>query len=174
LYIGLTVACLGVPLRAAQAPEYQLKAVFLYQFAQFVEWPSQAFSAVEAPFSVCVLGNDPFSTLLDETVDGETVKGRHLAVRRYRKVEDLKDCNILFITQSEMATLESTLDALKGRPILTVGDADSFAKRGGAIEFFTASNKLKLRINPEAAKAADLTISSKLLRLADIVPAARG
>jgi hypothetical protein len=164
----------SIPSHATQAPEYRLKALFLYQFAQFIEWPSAAFQAAEAPFIVCVLGEDPFRALLEETVHDEQVKGRQLVVRRHRRVEDLDSCNIVFIAQSEMTSLEAILAALKGRAILTVGDSGRFAERGGAIQFVTASTKLKLRINAEAAKAADLTISSKLLRLVDIVATSQG
>jgi len=155
----------------AAAPEYQLKAVFLFQFSQFVEWPAAAFAQADAPFTVCVLGEDPFRQYLDDAVRGEQVNGRPFAVKRYQRVEQVGDCQILFIAQSPTLRLDPILDALRGRSILTVADADSFADRGGVIEFVTSRNKLRLRINPGAAKAADLNISSKLLSLASLVEA---
>ena len=159
---------------ATPAPEYRVKAVFLFQFAQFVEWPGKGLATAAAPFAICVLGEDPFHQYLDETVQGEAVNGRQLTVRRYRRVEELQDCSILFIAQSELDHLDSILGALRGASVLTVGDSTSFAERGGAIQFVTVKNKIKLRINADAAKAAELTISSKLLGLADIVKPGQG
>src|SRR6185295_17077931 len=62
---------------AAPAPsEYQVKAVFLFNFTQFVDWPAQSFADARAPFVIGVLGRDPFGSALDEAVRGETVNGR--------------------------------------------------------------------------------------------------
>ena len=156
---------------SAQTPpgEYQLKAVFLFNFAQFVEWPTNAFPDAQAPLVIGVLGTDPFGKDLDEVVRGEKVKGRPLVVERYRRIEDIKTCHMLFISSSEMGRLERILADLKGRNILTVADADGFARRGVMICFVTKENKIRLEINREAAQAAGLTISSKLLRSATIV-----
>ena len=152
--------------------EFQIKAVFLYNFVQFVDWPAGAFAGPQDPLIIGVLGEDPFGTALDDAVAGETVNGRSLVVRRFRRVEDIDRCHVLFISRSENARLGPILTALKGRSILTVGDAEEFTRRGGMIRFVTENNKVRLRINVEAAKAAGLTISSKLLRPAEIVTAA--
>ncbi|HMN43015.1 MAG TPA: YfiR family protein [Povalibacter sp.] len=166
-----TAAAWAMSCAFAAAPEYQLKAVFLFQFSQFVEWPSTAFAQDDAPFTVCVLGEDPFKQYLDDAVRGEKVDGRPFAVKRLQRVEQVADCHILFIAQASPQRLDPILDALRGRSILTVADSAAFAERGGVIEFVTARNRLRLRINPRAARAADLTISSKLLSLASLVPA---
>jgi hypothetical protein len=148
--------------------EYQLKAVFLFNFAQFVEWPPQAFADAQTPLVIGVLGRDPFGAYLDETVRDEKVNGRSLTVQRYRRVEEIGACHILFISRSEADRLGQILASLKDRNILTVGDADGFTERGGMIRFVIENNKIRLRINLNAAKAARLTISSKLLRPAEI------
>lgn len=157
--------------RAQTAPtsEYQLKAVFLFNFAQFVEWPPPAFPETKTPFIVGVLGDDPFGAYLNETVRGETVQTHPMIVRRYRDVADIEACHILFISRSEADRMEPVLTSLHGQGTLTVSDAESFAEQGGMIQFVTEANKIRLRINVEAARAADLTISSKLLSLAQIV-----
>jgi YfiR/HmsC-like len=160
---------LEAPAETAPPPEYQLKAVFLFNFAQFVEWPSEAFPAAQTPLVIGILGEDPFGAYLDETVRGETVNNRPLAVQRYRQVEEITICHVLFISRSEVDQLEQILVSLQGRHILTVGDADGFAGRGGMIRFVIEKNKIRLRVNLEAAKDANLTISSKLLRPAVIV-----
>jgi hypothetical protein len=149
--------------------EYQVKAVFLFNFAQFVDWPPDAFASPQAPLVIGVLGDDPFDGYLDETVRGEKVNNHPLVIQRYRWVEEIKSCHILFISQSASGRLEEILARLKSRNILTVSDAEDFARRGGMIRFVTENNKIRLRINVDAAKAAELTISSKLLRPARIV-----
>ncbi len=160
---------LAMPAPTPTSPEYQLKAVFLFNFAQFVEWPPTAFPEPQTPLVIGVLGEDPFGAYLDETVRGEKVNNRPLVVQRFRQPEEIKHCHVLFISRSERDRLGQILPSLKGRNILTVGDAEDFAGRGGMIRFVTEKNKIRLKINVEAAKAADLTISSKLLRPAEIV-----
>jgi len=160
---------LAMPAQTPASPEYQLKAVFLFNFAQFVEWPATAFPEPQTPVVIGVLGEDPFGAFLDETVRGEKVNNRPLAVQRFRRVEEIKNCHVLFISRSERDRLGQILPSLKGRNILTVGDAEDFAGRGGMIRFVTEKNKIRLKINVDAAKTADLTISSKLLRPAEIV-----
>ncbi len=157
------------PAPTPSSPEYQLKAVFLFNFAQFVEWPPTAFPEAKTPVVIGVLGEDPFGAFLDETVRGEKVNNRPLVVQRFRRVEEIKTCHVLFVSRSERERLGQILPSLKGRNILTVGDAEDFAVRGGMIRFVTEKNKIRLRINVDAAKTADLTISSKLLRPAEIV-----
>lgn len=156
-------------LRAQAPPEYQVKAVFLLNFAQFVEWPPEAYAGADAPLVIGVLGADPFGDTLEETVRGERAHGHPLVVQRFRRAQDVRECHILFIAPSENGRLEPALAALPARHVLTVGDGDDFAPRGGTIGFRTAQNKIRLRINLAAAKAADLTISSKLLRAAELV-----
>ncbi|HEX2854625.1 MAG TPA: YfiR family protein [Opitutaceae bacterium] len=157
---------------AAENPafsEYQLKAVFLYNFAHFVEWPSQAFPEPHAPLVIGVLGEDPFGRFLDEVVAGEKVNDHSLSVRRFRRLEEIDRCHVLFVSQSETDRLGEIFERLKSRSILIVGESEGFSLRGGMVRFVTEKNKVRLRINLEAARAAGLIISSKLLRPAEIV-----
>jgi hypothetical protein len=159
----------AAPAETTPPPEYQLKAVFLFHFAQFVEWPPDAFPAAHTPLVIGVLGEDPFGAYLDETVRGETVNNRSLVVHRYRRVEEIETCHILFISRSEAGRLEEILTSLQGRNILTVGDMAGFARRGVMIRFVLTENKIRLRVNLAAAKDTNLVISSKLLRPAEII-----
>jgi hypothetical protein len=143
--------------------------VFLFNFAQFVEWPSSAFAGASSPIVIGVLGENPFGGYLDETVRGEHVDNRPLEVQRYGKVDEIKMCHVLFISRSAATRLEEILAALKDRSILIVGEGDDFVQRGGMIRLATAQNKVRLIISLEAARAANLTISSKLLRSGEIV-----
>jgi hypothetical protein len=149
--------------------EYQVKAVFLYNFTQFIEWPPEAFPQENSPLVLGILGKDPFGNFLDQTVSGDSINGHPLVVQRFENAEDIEECHILFINVPEKERLKNTLTLLESRNILTVGDEANFEKYGGVVKFYTEKNKTRIRINLEAAKRADLTISSKLLRLAEIV-----
>jgi YfiR/HmsC-like len=151
------------------AREYQVKAVFLFNFAEFVDWPPAAFGDAQSPLIIGVLGEDPFGSYLDEAVRGEKVNNRPLVVRRFQRVEDVTACHILFVGFRDHDQLERALSGLKGRSILTVGDADDFSRLGGMIRFVMENNRIHLRINLGAAREAGLMISSKLLRPAEIV-----
>ena len=177
-WAGWRLVCLGLggmaatpefSAEAAPAEEYQIKAVFVYNFAHFVQWPAAALPAGSTPLVIGVLGTDPFGSYLDEAVRGEKIDGHPLAVARFDRVEDVRGCQILFISQSENDRLDRILADLKGRSILTVSEAAGFGGRGGMIGLVTVDQKIRLKINVGAARASTLTISSKLLRPAEIV-----
>jgi hypothetical protein len=161
----------GLAGAAAPVSEFQLKAVFLFNFAQFVDWPAGALPRAGAPFVIGVLGKDPFGPILDEVVQGETVNGHPFAIERYRDVTQIHACQILFIPASELTQLGEILTALKGHSVLTVTDADEPAPPGVIIGLLKRDNRIRLRIDLQAARASNLTISSKLLRPAEIVGA---
>ena len=170
-FVLLGFAPPAVAAGSAPSAEYQLKAVFLFNVAQFVEWPAHAFRAANSPLVIGVLGEDPFGAFLDQLVSGEKVGDHPLIVRRFRRAEDITECHILFISRSEAATLRQIIARLKGRSLLTVSDVDTFTRQGGIVRFVTENGKIRLRINVEAAKGCELTISSKVLRPAMIVTA---
>jgi hypothetical protein len=167
------VLCLGVLVGGVQgaetATEYQVKAVFVFNFSRFVEWPPQAFTAPNQPFAICILGDDPFGERLDEAVRGEQINQHPLLVRRFRHVAEAEICQILYIDRSEGGQLHQILAALDHRSTLTVSELNDAAEHGGMIQFTTENNRVRLRINVDSARAAGLTISSKLLRPAEIV-----
>jgi len=144
----------------------QVEAVFLFYFSQFVDWPPGAFADPSSPIVIGVLGEDPFDGTLDQTVAGERVNGRPIAVRRLKSIADANGCQILYISSSESSQLPQILSALKGRNVLTVSDLDRFVQSGGMIRFVLIDQRVRLRINPQAAQAAGLKLSSKLLRAA--------
>lgn len=166
-YTGFHVLAAPFP-QQSTTEEYKVKAVFLFHFAQFVEWPADGFSGDKAPLVIGVLGHDPFGSYLDEVVAGETINGHPLEVRRFNRPEDIDTCHILFLNNQGTVQLRSSLKHLQDRILLTVGDNPAFIRAGGMIRFYSEESKVKLQINPEAAKASGIVISSKLLRLADI------
>ena len=175
LSLALSVAalCAGAPADAApttgRTHEYNLKSVFLFQFANFVTWPAGAFRDESTPITIGILGDDPFGAAIDEVVSGESVGTRRLEVRRYQSIDQVERCHILFVSASEADHLPAILASLRGRNVLTVGDTKDFVAQGGVVGFTVGRNRLKLRVNLAAADSAQLTISSKLLRQADVV-----
>lgn len=163
------------PVFADPLNEYQVKAVFLFNFSHFVEWPAQAFASADAPFFICIVGEDHFGAQLESTVRGESMQGHPFEVRRYPNPGAVDaSCHILFIADTEFTRLDKIVGTLTGRAVLTVSDIDRSAERGTIIQFTNENNRLRLRINITAARTAGLTISSKLLRPAEIVGSAGG
>lgn len=156
------------PPQTIVSEEHKVKAVFLYNFAQFVDWPAADFAGPDSAIVIGVLGKDPFGTFLEETVKDELVKGHPIAIQRFNSVREIKQCHILFVNVTG-TRLGNTLAALKGKNILTVGDAGNFTKVGGMIRFKNQDNKIRLQINLNQVKQTDIVISSKLLRLSEIV-----
>jgi len=171
IYINTLILMLGL-FASAQTTgdrEYQVKAAFLFNFSQFVEWPSAVLPEPGAALVIGILGENPFDSYLQAIISGEVVNGHPLTIQQYKNVDEIKTCHILFINIHDTNKLIDVLTALKGRNILTVSDAGNFIRLGGMVTFITRHNKIRIRINPERAKDADLMISSKLLRVAEIV-----
>ena len=169
----LAVLCialsLGVAARVgAESTEYSVKAAFIYNFAKFVEWPSESFAG-DKPFVIGVLGQDPFKRVLDEAVSGKTVREKRIVVKRVSRIEDATDCHILFISDSEKDDLARIIKHLDRLPVLTVSDVGRFADRGGMIQLVMDQNRVRFAINLAATEQTGLKPSSQLLKLARIV-----
>jgi hypothetical protein len=149
-------------------PEYPVKAAFLYHFVEFVEWPL-ASPLPPSTITIGVLGKDPFGDVLDKAILKKVVAGRTLTIRRFAGLAALEPCAILFISSSEMPLLPEILQRLQGASVLTVGEADRFARRGGMIGFVLEDNRVKLEVNRAAAEKAGLQLSSKLLAVSRLV-----
>jgi hypothetical protein len=151
----------------ASAPEYEIKAAFLYNFAKFVEWPN--LGQASAPMVLCVLGKDPFGSILDQRIQGKMINGRLLVINRVTRIEDAMTCQVLFISASEKQRLPEILERLQKASVLTVGDMGEFAEEGGMISLKMEGARVRFDINLAAANRARLKISSKLLQLASAV-----
>jgi hypothetical protein len=149
-------------------PEYPVKAAFLYHFAEFVEWPLSS-PLPPSTITIGVLGRDPFGGVLDKAVLAKMAAGRTFVVRRFAAAALLEPCEILFISSSEMSHLPEILARLQHAPVLTVGEADRFARRGGMIGFYSEDNRVRLEVNRAAAERAGFRFSSKLLAVARLV-----
>ncbi len=149
---------------AQTAPEYDVKAAFLYNFTKFVDWPPGAFPDPNS-LRICVLGDDPFGGSL-QAVAGEQVANHKLTVTRMDTISRPGGCQILFISRSEESRLPQILAAIKSSPVLTVGDTKGLVDKGVIINFTLDGSKVRFEINTESADRAGLRISSKLLQLA--------
>lgn len=164
LLIGLLISLAA--LRAQTVSEYQVKALFIYNFAKFIDWPPEAFASVKEPITVCIAGQDPFGADIDQAVKGKTVNSRELSIKRIGKSDDVKGCQVLFVGSLEKKRAKGLLTSLNGANVLSVGESDGFPDMGGIIGFTMDGNKVRFDINLEAAEHAHLKISSKLLSLA--------
>jgi hypothetical protein len=166
LLLGLLLACSAY---SQSVDEYQVKAAFLYNFSKFVEWPARTFKSDTEPVRICVLGQNPFGTSLGSAMSGKTVLGRTLVVVEISNASEATDCQILFIATSERRRLRSIFGELRKLGVLTVGEMDGFAAKGGMVNFKLEDGRVRLEINVEVAGQAQLRISSKVLNLAQIV-----
>ncbi len=155
----------------SQPTEYQLKAAYLYHFAQFVDWPSAAFPESNSPLIIGVLGDNPFGNDLLRTVAGKILNNHPLAVKEYRSLAELTNsCHILFISSSEKKHLPEIFGALKGTSTLTVSEnIDHVTEDGGMISFVLEGEKIRFQINETTVEKAGLKMSFKLLSLASKV-----
>jgi hypothetical protein len=145
--------------------EYKVKATFLFNFAQFVEWPAAVFADATAPIIIGVLGDDEFGPFLDQIVQGETIRNRPLIIKRSRTVDELKRCHILFISKSEESQLATILASLNEAPVLTVGEVEGFIRSGGVINFCLRDKRVRFEVNPVAGQNQKLRLSAQLLQL---------
>jgi len=149
--------------------EYQVKAAFLFHFAQFVDWPPEAFKDATSPLTYCTVGEDPLHGALDASLNGKMIGERAFRVQHFRRLQEIHECQVLFLGTAETKSIPAELVSLKRAPVLTVGESEHFARDGGMIGFFLEDNKVRFEINLEAAENAKLKISARLLALAKTV-----
>ena len=149
--------------------EYQVKALFLYNFSRYVEWPSQSFKAANDPIVICILGQNPFGGALDQAIAGKVVEGRPFVIREISDFQPGGNCQILFVGSTERKRFRLMAARLRGSGVLTVGETQGFTGDGGVINFKLEDGKVRFEIDVDAAAREHLHISSKLLSLAQIV-----
>lgn len=171
-YILLALLFIGgydLQAQMGPVPQSEVKAVFLYNFTGFVEWPGASFTDANAPLVIGVWGDNPFGNYLNDVIANEKKTTHPLQVKYFTRVEDIKNCHILFINKQKPEQISQAITLLKGTSVLTVGDSPDFVKSGGMIRFLNQDNKVRLQINMSAVKNSELAISSKLLRLAELL-----
>jgi hypothetical protein len=168
--LWISASCLiALSAQAASLPEYKVKAAFLYKFTKFIEWPEEAFEDSESPFTLCVIGKDPFGTALDPLKE-RTAQGRTILILKTSYWEKLTTpCHMMFVAESERKRVDSIVAAFRLHPSLTVSDIKNFARQGGIMNFIKKNKKIRFVINVRAGKKAGLKISAQLLELATVV-----
>lgn len=172
LLLWLAVHLAGPPVWAddgQRAAIDQVKAAFLLKFGYFVTWPEAHFSVEETPLVIGILGQTSFGGYLEPIVKDKKLQGRPIQVKHFARVDQLVPCSILFISPDLKSGTDQALAWAAGAHALTVGDGESFARRGGTVGFFLKDNKVRFAINRKAAARSGLTISARLLRLALLV-----
>jgi len=149
----------------ARPTESQVKAAYLFNFGKFVHWPVASLSQTDS-LEICVLGKNPFGSVLDATVKGETIGGKSVTSRTVPSLRDGAACNIVYVSMSEEGRLSSILSEAKQLSALTVSDIPHFAQRGGMIEFVNQEGRIRFEVNAAALVEARLTVSSELLKVA--------
>ncbi len=151
--------------------DLQVKAVYLYKFGAFVQWPN---APAKSSFPVCVLGRDPFGQTLDSTLSGGAIKENPIVTMRISNPQDASQCRIVFISSSEEPRLKSIIQVLGRMPVLTVSDIPHFTDRGGMIEFVLENGRVRFDVNLTSAEKAGLGLSSQLLKVASAVKRGEG
>jgi hypothetical protein len=168
------IACLSLALllsaqadaQESQPSEYQIKAAFLFNFAKFIEWPPESFAGATSPMVIGILGDNPFGNDLERTIQNKTINNHLIEVKPVHSLAEAASCQVLFISASEKKRLAEIFAGLHGTGVLTVSEMDGFTEAGGMINFVLEGKKIRFDINDDAAKKANLKISSKLLSLA--------
>ncbi len=167
--LGLLLALAAGEAAASAAPsEYEVKAAFLLNFARLVEWPAASL-APGSPLALCVLGSSPFGGALDRVFSGKQVQGREVEIRSTEV--SAADCHMVFVPGRAGDRGRQLLEATRGRSVLVVGESEGYAADGAAINLYESGGKIRFEVNRQAARAARLKVSAKLLGLARIVEA---
>jgi len=156
-------------LAAGSPSANDVQAAYLFNFVRFVEWPAAAFDSDSAPVKICVLGDSGFTDVASESINGRSVGSRKVVVEPTESVLGSRGCHILFVDPSRKDDEGEVLATFGNRSVLTVSETDDFAKRGGVANFVTVDDKIRFVINKKAADEAGLKISSRLLRIAQVV-----
>jgi YfiR/HmsC-like len=169
LTIAVVLGALAIAGEQAHAvDEYRVKAAFLFNFAKFVEWPPETFASADEPIGICVLGQNPFGSVLEETVRGKVVANRTLVIRQISNTQQGSKCHIVFVSASEGKRSLVFLEELKSKRVLTISETDGVNWDGGVIGLSLKDGRVRIEIDLAAAERAGLRISSKLLSLAEI------
>jgi hypothetical protein len=165
--VALTLITRGAP--AAPLREPEIKAAALYNIIAFTGWPDTSFASPDAPLIVGVLGQGPVTGLLGDLVTSESWHGRRVLLRNFSSAAEARSCHVLYVARSEHSRWRALSSQFARLPILTVADADNFARQGGIVQIGIERNKLRLTVNLGAARTSGVAISSKVLRLAEVI-----
>jgi len=165
----LTTLLFGVR-AGAQSPmsESQVKAMFVYNFLKFVEWPAESHQTGD-PFVVLIIGEGPTADATERFLESKTIGEQKVIVRRARWDQSLEGARAAFVVESDGKRLHRILDSAASAGVLTIGEGESFTTRGGVIALLVEDRKVRFDVDTTAAQVARLRVSSKLLALTHAV-----
>lgn len=150
-----------------------LKALYTYKFGKFTKWPTDKLNMTTESFEYCILGAPPFFQTTMDMIIGKTIQGIPISIKVFSSglipEEVLSACHILFISKSEKRRLSTLFSRIKKLPILTVSDIRNFSYHGGMITLTEKQGQFRFQINPNVLQQANIFISSKIMKLAEIV-----
>src|SRR4051812_14155720 len=165
---ALLLVC-GAPLAAQRVTAAALKAAFLFNFVNFIEWPAEVLAPGQR-LSMCVIGDTAVADAVEQTIKGRSVDNHALALSVVNATDGpLLQCHLLYVGGSDAKRTHQLLFVLSGSSIFTVGDGERFAETGGVAQFIVENGRMRFAVNTDAARRAHLKISSKLLTLATII-----
>ena len=150
---------------SAASDQYANEAAFLPRFAQFVSWPASSLPP-NAPLVIGLVGDDPIGRSIDQAVAGKYANGHPIVIHHMHWNDSFAPCHMIFISSTEIPHIAAILHATHDLSVLTVADYDHFAEYGGMIELLSENGEIQFEVNPSAAAAAHLRISSKLMQVA--------
>lgn len=156
--------CLDLAAQTPKPTEYEVQAAYLSNFGRFIEWPAGTLD--KDPFYVCVLGQDPFGSVLGSALKGESIGGMPMEAKRIAAPSEAANCRIVYVNPGKESQLRTLLAELKNTSALTVGESPDFIRLGGIVQFVLDGNRVRFEINLAAAQRAGLTLSSELLKVA--------
>ncbi len=166
IYTAVILLC-SAPALCLEGSEYQIKAAMMINFIKFVDWPEPADQPLES-LTIGIIGQDGFGDILD-SVEGRVVNGKPLKLRRFKSVQDLNQCQVLFVPASESYRIHEIIKFLNAAPVLTIGETEKFTRAGGIIRFYIEENHVRFEINKTAAAQSGLKISAKLMEIARVI-----
>ncbi len=164
LFVGVSIVSYAATQTSAK--EYQIKAVYLSKLIHFITWPTIAFSSVDAPYQLCILGEDPFKHNIDIVFRDRKIKNRSVIIKRLKQATATDHCHILFVAASHLRQVSFIVDNVRNKHTLTVSDMPTFISQGGMIELYSnRKRQVRLAIDPATLLEAKLKVSANLLRI---------
>ncbi|HLP45711.1 MAG TPA: YfiR family protein [Candidatus Kapabacteria bacterium] len=146
--------------------ENELKSALLYKICKFTRW-SRPVNAGKS-FIITILG--PTTPGNEITIPPEKmVQDKRIVIKKIKKLIDIRDSHVLFITAPEAYRLNEILSYTEGKDILTVSDTRGFSEKGVIINFYVEDAQVKFEINREAEEKSAIKLYSQVFRNGKIV-----
>lgn len=149
------------------APEQQIKAAYILNFARYASWPAAVLADARAPLVVCMMGqgSDDIARQLQSRAAGS----HPLELRAITRFEEAGPCHALYISPSERPRQAALLARLRDQAVLTIGDSASFLADGGMINLILVEGNVRFEVNLVAAKQSGMSLNPRVLALAERV-----